>query len=292
LRNGEYTFVDRAFDNEINRLLAEAETAFKRMSFREALKNVWFEMLNMKEQYRVLTEGGKMHASLVEKFSESIAIAMSPITPHFCEHIWSDVLGKDGLVMDAKWPQLSVDLGLSRKYQALQANLREFRLDYMRATGAKKAGKGGNAPIENPTDAFIFCAEGYAPYQRAALIALSQVELDLENEPVDKKYMATVKDHPEMLALSKTDLQKALKFAPFHMANDVKANGKQALELSLPYNEIEMLSEQVALIAKQLGLSGSVQVMSASTECALDTLKPSKREQATPGKATILFYKQ
>ena len=292
LRNGEYTFVDRAFDNEINRLLAEAESAFKRMSFREALKNVWFEMLNMKEQYRVLTEGGKMHASLVEKFSESIAIAMSPITPHFCEHIWSDVLGREGLVMDAKWPQLSVDLGLSRKYQALQANLREFRLDYMRATGAKKAGKGGNAPIENPTDAFIFCAEGYAPYQRAALIALSQVELDLENEPVDKKYMATVKDHPEMLALSKTDLQKALKFAPFHMANDVKANGKQALELSLPYNEIEMLSEQVALIAKQLGLSGSVQVMSASTECALDTLKPSKREQATPGKATILFYKQ
>jgi hypothetical protein len=160
----------------------------------------------------------------------------------------------------------------------------------MRATGAKK-GK-GNAVIESPTDAIIFCAEGYAPYQRAALIALATVELDYENEPADKKYMASVKDHPEMLALSKVDLQKALKFAPFHMANDVKANGKQALELALPYNEIEMLSEQTALIAKQLGLIGSVDVMPASADCPIDTLKPSKREQATPGKASILFYKK
>ena len=288
LRTGEMTFVDMAVDNEISKLAADAETAFKRMAFREALKSAWFEMLNLKEQYRVLTEGAGMHRDVIQKYIEVVTVIMSPITPHFCEHIWGTVLKKDGLVIDAKWPRFAVDLSLSRKYNSLQSILREFRLDYQRLMGGKKAKNG--AAIEKPTDAYIFVAEGYAPFQRAALIALTNVELDSENEPLDKKYMSVVKDNAEIKALSGPDQVKALKFAAFHMANDVKAQGKQALELSLPFNEADMLKEQTGLVAKQLGLSGQVEILSASADCEKDNLKPSKRESAAPGRPSILFY--
>ena len=72
LRSGELNIVDQAFDNEINKLAADAETAFKRMAFREALKASWFEMLNLKEQYRMLTEGVGMHRDLINKYVETI----------------------------------------------------------------------------------------------------------------------------------------------------------------------------------------------------------------------------
>ena len=290
LRSGELNIVDQAFDNEINKLAADAETAFKRMAFREALKASWFEMLNLKEQYRMLTEGVGMHRDLINKYVETIVVCMSPITPHFCDHLWSAVLKKDGLVMDAHWPQYPVDLSLSRKYNSLQSMLREFRLDFQRLMGGKK-GKTA-AVIQNPTDAVIFVAEGYAPFQRAALVALTEVELDAENEAVDKKYMTILKDHAEVKALPAADQVKALKFAAFHMANEVKVRGKQALELDLPFNEADMLREQTGLVAKQLGLTGSVEIMLATAECEKDTLKPTKREQATPGKPSILFYTQ
>ena len=290
LRTGEYNFVDSAFDNEINKLSNEAFSAFSRMSFREALKAAWFEMLNLKEQYRVLTEGVGVHRDLIKKYIETITVIMSPITPHFCENVWSDILGKtDCLVMDAPWPKFSVDIGLSRKYNSLQSMLREFRLDFQKLVGGKK-GKGAQE-ILLPTEAVIFCAEGYAPFQKAALIALNEVEIDADNEPVDKKYMTQLKENPEIKTLAPADQVKALKFAAFHMSTEVKLRGKEALEVEIPFNEAEMLSLQTSLIAKQLGLSGQVTIMSASQECDKDTMKPSKREQATPGKPAILFFR-
>jgi leucyl-tRNA synthetase len=288
LRQGEINFVDQAVDNEIAKLAADAENAFKRMAFREALKAAWFELLNLKEQYRVLTEGVGMHRNVIQKYSEVITVIMSPITPHFCEHVWSNVLKKDGLVMDAPWPRYPLDVSMSRKYNSLQSILREFRLDHQRLMGGKK-GKAG-AMIEPPTDAYIFVAEGYAPFQRAALIALTNVEVDAENEPVDKKYMSALKEHPEIKALPAPEQVKALKFAAFHMSTEVKLRGMEALELTLPFNEVDMLKEQTGLVAKQLGLTGQVEILAASAECEKDTLKPTKRESATPGRPTILFF--
>ena len=286
LRSGELNFVDSAVDNEIAKLASDAENAFKKMAFREALKAAWFELLNLKEQYRVLTEGVGMHRDVIQKYVEVITVIMSPITPHFCEHLWSNVLKKEGLVMDAAWPRFPVDVSMSRKYNSLQSILREFRLDHQRLMGGKK----GKATIEPPTDAYIFVAEGYAPFQRAALIALTNVEIDSENDPVDKKYMSALKDHAEIKALAGPEQVKALKFAAFHMSTEVKLRGKEALELTLPFNEADMLKEQTGLVAKQLGLSGQVQILSASAECEKDTLKPTKRETATPGRPTILFF--
>ena len=289
LRAGEMNFVDSAVDNEISKLATDAESAFKRMAFREALKSAWFELLNLKEQYRVLTDGVGMHRDVIRKYCEVVTVIMSPITPHFCEHVWSHILKKDGLVMNARWPTFSVDVGMSRKYNSLQSILRDFRLDYQRLMGGKK-GKGGGAVMEQPTDAVIFVAEGYAPFQRAGLVALNDVDLDSENEPVDKKYMSALKDHSEIKALAGPDQVKSLKFAAFHMSTEVKLRGKEALELSLPFNEADMLKEQTGLVAKQLGLSGHVEIMSANSECERDTLKPTKRESATPGRPSILFF--
>lgn len=47
-----------------------------------------------------------MHRDVVLKFIEYQAIVMAPITPHFCEFVWQDLLKKSGTVTRAPWPQV------------------------------------------------------------------------------------------------------------------------------------------------------------------------------------------
>lgn len=51
-------------------------------------------MVGIRDQYRVLTDGS-MHRDLLRRYIEVQALVMVPITPHFCEHIWSDILHKE-----------------------------------------------------------------------------------------------------------------------------------------------------------------------------------------------------
>ena len=49
-----------------------------------------------------------MHGDVIILWLEVMAIILSPICPHMCEHIWS-VLGKEGLVVEQLWPNLPAE---------------------------------------------------------------------------------------------------------------------------------------------------------------------------------------
>ncbi|EER18473.1 Leucyl-tRNA synthetase, putative [Perkinsus marinus ATCC 50983] len=285
-RDGEYTFVDKCFANELNRLIKEADAGYSKMMMRDALKAGWFDMQNLRDQYRVLTDGS-MHRDLLRRYIEVQALVMVPITPHFCEHIWSDILHKEGLAVQQLWPEVDApfDESLGRQYNMLQSNLREFRLELQKHMQPKKKGP---APVA-PTDAVIYVTKEYKPFQQTCLKVLSEVELDENNEPVDKKFMGNFfKDHPLIKVLSKQEKGMAMKFAPFHMQTEVRTKGKAALALTLPFDETRMIEDQKGLIKKQLGLPGEVEVRDAAEDSAID--KNNRRATGAPGRAVIVFY--
>ena len=160
-----------------------------------------------------------------------------------------------------------------------------FPLDLQKFLGNRK----GKTGAEPPSEAVIFVAKEYLPYQCEVLRLLGEfVPLDeTTNEPSDKKFISVLKDKLPAGAAG----ANALKFAAFHVQTEVKARGKQALETRLPFDEAAMLAEQMSLIKKQLGLQ-DLRILPSTADFAEDNLKPTKREGAIPGKATILFLAQ
>ena len=93
MRSGEYTFFDRAFENEINSLIVQTTAHFDATWYKSALKTGLFDYQNARSWYRDVT-GGDMHRNLVLRFIETQALLLAPFAPHWSEYIWRDILKK------------------------------------------------------------------------------------------------------------------------------------------------------------------------------------------------------
>lgn len=89
------TFADRAFANEMNRLINLTNNHYEQVLFKEALKTGFFEYQLARDNYKQLCGGSDadMREDLVIRFIETQALILSPICPHVCERIWQ-IIGK------------------------------------------------------------------------------------------------------------------------------------------------------------------------------------------------------
>src|SRR5277367_3276304 len=87
------TFFDRAFENEMNSLIAQTIAHYDATNYKSALKTGLFDYQNARNWYRDVT-GGDMHRDLVLRFIETQTLLLAPIAPHWSEYIWREVLKK------------------------------------------------------------------------------------------------------------------------------------------------------------------------------------------------------
>lgn len=108
-QGGELNFWDRAFDAQIDSTVLETEKQYDAMRFRDVIKFGFYQFFTFRDQYRdaCASAGTSMHFALIEKFTSTFSIIMSPICTFFCEHIWKEILGRDGFVCKASWPTVS-----------------------------------------------------------------------------------------------------------------------------------------------------------------------------------------
>eukprot|EP00435_Cladocopium_sp_Y103_P016445 s217_g4.t1 len=291
MRTGDFTFLDEIFKNEINISLTNAHTAYTKMLFTDALRCVWYDLENLRSQYSILTNGD-VHREVVERLLESQTIALSPIAPHFCENLWRNVLKKDTLVVKQRWPESKpIDAFLARQYALIQGSLRSFRLQLEKFKTPKKKGKKSKEAPKvppKPTHAIIFVAKNYKPWQMEVLKVLQGIELNEDNEPVEKNFMGQLREAESIKAFPKQTMKQAMPFASFVMSKEVKARGAEALELELPFDEAAMLRDLSDVIKSQLGVQ-ELQIVS-STEGQEDLVGfDSQRDAATPAKPQIVF---
>lgn len=279
-KSGDYGFHDKVFANEMNKLMKATDVNYEGMLFREALRTGFFEMQGIRDKYRELTanEGG-MHSTLINQFIEWQALALSPICPHLSEFIWMDLLGKTESILKATWPKIGdIDEIVIKSSAYLMEAAREFRLKLKAAVQPPKAKKGGTAPKapEKPTHATLYVAKTYPPWQCAVLSTLKAMYEESgvpDNKVVSQKLGAM----PEL----KKFMKKVMPFVAWTKER-VAAQGLSVLDLTLDFDETQVLEGNLAYLLNNLQLDGmDVKFSNEANE--------KTQEECRPGGPFIVF---
>ena len=268
-------YFDQAFENEVNRLVAGTHNNFLKMTFRDGMQFCWYRMLIARDQYRdwANVTGNSMREDLLLYYIESLAVILSPICPHWCEHVWEQ-LERPGLVVNARWPEPKpYDRLLGRSYNFLQYTIRIFRLAVLKSKkGEKKA--------------YGYMADTYTEWQQGALIHMQQALDANGDQTLPANIMEVLKEKVMNDPVLKPFTKDCLKFAAY-VRDDFKERGAEALELTLPYDQKAIVLDNLDYVLKSVGL----EELSVHNLSEPDVPGESKKKQnALPGKPEIALY--
>lgn len=245
LRTGELNFNDQVFMHQMSNLINETAKFYDQMQWREGLHTGFFEFQITRDTYRDICVRSNvvMHRDVISRFIEAQVIMLSPITPHFCEHIWT-LIGKPGFVTTALWPEtFEVDFALLRAGDFLNKTVRHFREALVKGSGAAKKGKKPAAAAEaaKPTHAHVYLSSEFPEWQQKVLIFMSSVfHADTKEFPAD--FMKLLKDQIAQDDALKKLTKNVMQFAAF-VKSEAAIRGQEALELRcVPWCLIDMLS--------------------------------------------------
>jgi len=271
-------FHDRVFLSEMNLKVSQAHDAYDRLLFKEALKTGFFELQAARDKYRELCGGqAGMCRDLVLQYIEWQAIILSPICPHVCEHVW-ELLGKPGTILNAPWPKVSeVNATVIQQSEYLMDAVRDFRLklkSHMTPAKAKK-GASSTAVVEPPTHCTVYIAKSYPAWQCVVLDTMRQL---LTTGVKDKKVISVeMGKRPEL----KKYMKRVMPFVAFMLEKVEGGGGLAALDTSLAWDEMDVLTRHRDYIASSLQLEGCD--FQPSTELG------ERGDDCRPGQPIIVF---
>ncbi|KAG1379388.1 hypothetical protein G6F61_004992 [Rhizopus arrhizus] len=248
LRTGEFTFFDKIFVNEMNKLIGLTETAYDATCYREVLKYGVYEFQAAKDAYQVACTEAGMHKDLIMRYIEIQALLLSPITPHWSEHVWGTVLKKEGLVVSAPFPKPSapVDESLEAATRYIRRTTKAIRDAELNLIKKKKKGKAAESEYKpsEPKSLKIFIATKFPEWQEASLNVMKahynngefddvkiRQELGAQGMLKDKKVMPFIQEQKKLIA----------------------KEGPVAFNRTLIFNEIETLEKAVDELKRALG---------------------------------------
>lgn len=278
-REGEKNIFDQIFENELNSHILQVNEAYEKMLYREALKLAFFELVSLKEEYRI--QVGQRHKELLVRYLEVQALLLAPIVPHVAEVLWSIVKKKGdeqvSTIVNEPFPQPSaeIDLILHRKHTYLKKTLHEARLALDRSRGKKKT-----LPV--PTKLAIYIADSF-PTMHIHVLDLLTSLVSVHGAADAKLLLAKLKESD---TIAPKDKQKCLQFASF-VVKDLQARGNEALEQSSAFNEHELLSQIQDYMREQLNLQ-QIDILPNHTAHPSDASPV--REGALPGSPQFFFY--
>ena len=181
LRTGPYTWNDKAFDSEINNLIPRCDEAYSNLLFREAIKIGYYDLQNARNEYRKVATGQGMppsnekyegmHIDLIKKFTKIQALLLAPITPHWCESIWLDILQEPKSIMSARWPECEpadqVILAAKKYTMDVVSRIRSAE-DALAKKKNKKGAKGPSGPA-GPSVLTLFIASKFPKWQEEVI---------------------------------------------------------------------------------------------------------------------------
>lgn len=292
------TYADRVFENEINIAVKMTEKNYRDYMFREALKTGFYDLQTARDEYRFSCGSGGMNRDLVWRFMDVQTRLITPVCPHYAEFVWRELLKKDGFVIKAGWPSAcSPDLKLKSANKYLQDSIVLMRkLLNKQILGSKKSNKKG-APVtslsEDKLKGLIYVNEKFEGWQAECLqILQSKFDSNARTFASDGEIMKALQESTVGQAADFKKIQKqCMPFLRFKKDEAIKI-GVQALDLKLPFGEIDVLKENLDLIKRQLGLE-EVEVLSftdsdasakAGTHASLLNQNP-----PSPGNPTAIF---
>jgi len=278
MRDGPHDvkFVDCVFEHEIRKAIKESDVAYSRLLFKDALKTGFFELQAVLNKYRELCGADGMHRALVHKFIEIQTLILCPICPHIAEEVW-ETMGKDGFAVQAKYPEVKeFDPILIESSEFLAETVRDVRLKLKDRLAPKK---GKKVIPEIPTHCTIYCAKEYPMWQAACLNVLRE-GLEKNGELEDNKQIAA---KLKTIDAVKKYMKKVMPYV--QMVKDrYTVIGERALSLTSPFDEAQILNENINYIRNTLDLQD------VNIKCATEG-SPVIQENSYPGHPTYDFYR-
>ncbi|KAL3508195.1 hypothetical protein ACH5RR_033577 [Cinchona calisaya] len=299
LRSGPPSiYADQVFTNEINIAVQMTEKNYGDYMFREALKTGFYDLQAARDEYRLSCGSGGMNCTLLKRFMDVQTRLIAPICPHYSEYVWRELLKKEGFIITAGFPEADLpDLTLKKANKYLQDSIVSMRkLLQKQVSGSKK----GNANMLNsqnkPTIGLIFVNEQYDGWKKECLVILQR-----KFDSVTRKFAP---DQEIISELQKSAIGQEGNFKqiqklcmPFlrFKKDEVMAVGIQALDLRLPFGEIEVLETNSDLIRRQLGLD-HLEILSAEHPDAIRKAGPHasllRQNPPSPGNPTAIFLNE
>ncbi|XP_020088202.1 leucine--tRNA ligase, cytoplasmic-like [Ananas comosus] len=267
------TYADKVFANEINYAVVLSEKHFNAFMFREALKTGFYDLQAARDEYRFSCGAGGMNRDLLFRFMDVQTRLIAPICPHYAEHVWKNLLKKQGFVIKAGWPEAEApDLTLRIANKYLQDSIVLMRkLLQKQESGPKKGKKGAPAPPaeENKlTAGLIYVNEQYDGWKAECLRILKyKFDVAKGSFPPNEEILEALKQSSIGQDSNFKQIQKlCMPFIKFKK-DETKDVGPRALDLKLPFGEMEVLRENTDLIKRQLGLE-HVEILDPSDEAS------------------------
>jgi leucyl-tRNA synthetase len=266
-------YADHVFANEMNIAVKETEKSYNAFMFRDALKSGFYDLQLARDEYRLSCGAIGMNRDLLWRFMEIQTKLITPICPHYAEHVWQKILKEEGVAIKSGWPVADAadpTLRMANKY--LQDSIVLMRkLLQKQESGSKKPKKGAapSPPEGNKMSiGLIYVNEHYYGWKEQCLKVLqSKFDSQARSFAPDQEIIEALKNCSIGQEANFKQVQKlCMPFIRFKK-DEAKDVGPQALDLKLPFGEMDVLVENLELIRRQLGLE-HVEVLSASDEAA------------------------
>lgn len=141
---------DRIFENELNKVVVDSFKNYESMVLREVVKQVFFTLHDLREEYFINCAAAGMKRELVIRYISLQLALLYPIAPHFTEITWNKTfvpsIGKDKerfpeylshYTIPEVDPQV-IDLKLADEYAFYNKVARNMRTTFDRLTTGKK----------------------------------------------------------------------------------------------------------------------------------------------------------
>ncbi|KAG6809080.1 hypothetical protein H0H92_001688 [Tricholoma furcatifolium] len=260
LRTGPRNYHDEVFEHEINELINVTKSHYESMNYKDAVKFGFYEFQSARDWYREVTSDVGMHRDLVRYWISTAALVITPVAPHFAEHIHSTILQSPTSIQTALWPTpaKAVDPNLLEAGLYMRDTIKTIRdaevslLKMLQKAKGKKGpgGPGGPAPFDPklPKSVRIYVATTFPEWQDVCVQAVRE-SYDAAADKVDD---AKVKE-----ALTKSGLIKDKRAMPFVQAfkkRMAQFGAQTAFRRALPFSEKQVLQEILPYLKKSLGL--------------------------------------
>ncbi|KAL9113198.1 MAG: hypothetical protein Q9227_002533 [Pyrenula ochraceoflavens] len=300
LREGEANELwDRLFDDEMNTLVHEAKKHYEDTNYKLALKSSFYDFQSARDFYREACTSSSLSMSrrLLTKYVRLQVLLLTPIAPHWSEHIWLSILHNPTSIQHAQWPSdippADPALTATREYvKTTTSNITSGE-----AASSKKAAKGKTVTFDpkKPKKLTIFLASKFPEWQDKyvklvrSMLADSSISQDGGDE---KKVNAAVgKIAP------KSEMKKAMPFVQKLRREALSSSSSSnpetnLLERKLPFDEEAVLNAMVPGLMKQMGSTcQGVEVVRIDGEGVKEKEKgyPEFAEAAEPGEPKFWF---
>ncbi|KAG5339737.1 hypothetical protein C0989_003925 [Termitomyces sp. Mn162] len=258
LRSGPRNYHDNIFEHEMNELINVTQGHYEAMTYKDAVKFGFYEFQSARDWYREVTSDVGMHRDLVRYWINAAALIITPIAPHFAEHIHSTILKSPTSVQSALWPTPTQPVDRTALEAAVYMRdtiktIRDAEVSLLKMLQKAKGKKGPGGPVtafdpKLPKSVRIYVATTFPEWQDTCVQAVK----DAYDEQTDKVDDAKVK-----MLLTKRGLikdKRAMPFVQVFKKRMAQFGAQTAFRRALPFSESQVLREILPYLTKSLGL--------------------------------------